>query len=205
MKCKVDLYHVYNKGKLHKVIVFPRIEDAWAFDDYPEDDQLMVDGCPEFMRQVQFAMGALINDPSIIAYFPIKHKNCTIYGAHMTYDAVMMRPEVQFKCGHWYDIKPKLDMKHWVGKYTINYDEKKLDDLFEKKYSGKHWNIDYDNVKYHLIGDTAFFTIPKSMCILYETDINDSIKTHTPDKDYGTFCNIGYIVNTKMSDTCKSW
>ena len=62
MKLKVDQYKVYNKGRVYKILAFPRLEHAWAFDNYPEDDQLMLDGHPEFMRQVQTALAALIDD-----------------------------------------------------------------------------------------------------------------------------------------------
>ena len=63
-KYKVDQYKIRNKGKILKILVFPQITTkAWAYDDYPEDDQLMLDGDPEFMRQVQTALAALIDNP----------------------------------------------------------------------------------------------------------------------------------------------
>ena len=141
MKLKVDQYKVYNKGRVHKVIVFPRMDAAWAYDDNPEDDQLMLDGSMEFYQQIHHALAALIADPSLIIYFPIKHPKETRFGGQMTYDAVLLRPELQFRRSEWYDIKSKLDKKHWVGKYTIRHNEKKLNNIQNLNLSGAHQEL----------------------------------------------------------------
>lgn len=194
-KYKVDQYKIRNKGKVLKILVFPKITtEAWAYDDYPEDDQLMMDGDPEFMRQVQTALAALIDDPSIIVYFPIKNKNCTRFGRHMTYDAVLLRPELQFKISDFYDVKDKLDRKHWVGKYKIRHNEAKLVDLWNKEYQGRYWRVEWDKKCEKLLGDTVFLVLPQSVCLEYHYDISQAMKHYEPTDDFGTFAGIGYII-----------
>ena len=46
-KFKVEEFRVVEKGKEYSVLVFPKIEYMWAFDDNPEEDCYMVDGTAE--------------------------------------------------------------------------------------------------------------------------------------------------------------
>lgn len=194
-KYKVDQYKVRNKGRVLKILVFPQITtEAWAYDDHPEDDRLMLDGSPQFMRQVQRALVALIEDPTIIAYFPIKNKNCPRFGRHMTYDAVLLRPELQFKVSDFYDVKDKLDRKHWVGKYKIRHNEAKLVELWNKEYQGRYWRVEWDKKCEKLLGDTVFLVLPKSVCLEYHYDISQAMEYYNPADDFGTFAGIGYII-----------
>lgn len=200
MKLKVDQYKVYNKGRVHKVIVFPRMEAAWAYDDNPEDDQLMLDGSMEFYQQIHHALAALIADPSLIIYFPIKHKEETRFGGQMTYDAVLLRPELQFRRSEWRDIKSKLDKKHWVGKYTIRHNEKKLNDLWEKEEARKPWFYSRTNVKEELLGDTIFLVLPRVACLDYHSHITFAMNVYDSRDEYAMYAGIGYISPKKMVD-----
>lgn len=194
-KYKVDQYKVRNKGRVLKILVFPQITtEAWAYDNHPEDAQLMLDGSPQFMRQVQRALAALIDDPSIIVYFPIKNKNCTRFGRHMTNDAVLLRPELQFKVSDWYDIKDKLDKKYWTGKCKIRHNEVKLIDLWNKEYQNKYWLVAWDKKCEKLLGDTVFLVLPQSVCLEYHYDISQAMKHYESTDDFGTFAGIGYII-----------
>lgn len=193
MKAKVDLYKVFVKGREYKIIVFPRIERAWAYDDFPEDDQLMVDGSPDFFHQVQLALTALIADPSLIVYFPIKHKDCMRYWDLSTYDAVFLRPELQFRRSRWYHIKPKLNRNHWVGKYTIRYNEKKLNDLWEKVYAERDWLVEHKKRIEELLGDTVFLVLPESVCMDYHHSVSETLSRYDPTDDYASYSGIGYI------------
>lgn len=207
MKYKADCYEVYHKGRIYKILKFPRCENAWAFDDYPEDDQLMLDGDPAFYELLHHAIAALIADPSVIIYFPIKHLGDTGYGAHMTYDAVLLRPELQFRRSGWYDIKPRLDRQHWCGKYTIRHDVQKLDDYWKKMCKKRprlidHWErrMDrefYKNIVYDLLGDTVFMVLPKNVCYMYHRQITLGLGDFRPDKEYGGYTVIGYIMPPK--------
>ena len=196
MKFKVPLYKIYNKGRIHKVLVFPqgRKSAAWCFDDAPEEPHYMIDGSREAMLQVQHALAALIANPSLIIYFPIKKPGDTSYGDYMTFDAVLMRPELQFRRSDWYDIKSKLDQKHCVGKYTIRHNEKKLNDLATKEYDGRYWRLEWDKLKEELLGETVFFVLPKSICLDYHKDITHGLLRYDPDDEYATHCGIGYAV-----------
>lgn len=193
MKAKVDLYKVFIKDSVYKIIIFPRIERAWAYDDFPEDNQLMVDGSPEFFHQVQLALAALTVDPTLIVYFPIKHKNCRRYWDLSTYDAVILRPELQFRRSRWYRIKPKLDKRHWVGKYTIQYNEKKLTDLWKKKYAEKDWLVEDEKRIEELLGDTVFLVLPESVCIDYHHHVTKELNRYDPKDEYASYAGIGYI------------
>lgn len=193
-KLKIDEYKVFNKGRVFRILVFPKFEEAWAFDDFPEYDQLMLDGSPKFMRHVQSALAALLADPYLIAYFPIKHKGCTRYGRDLTYDAILVRPELQFQFSQWYKIKSKLDKQHWAGKYTIRHNEKKLNDLWEKEYADRYWHIDWDQKIERLLGDTVFLCLPESICLLYHSDISAAMKYYCPSDTYGTLAGIGFII-----------
>lgn len=192
-KVKVDLYNVFVKGREYKVIVFPRIERAWGYDDYFEDDQLMVDGSPEFFQQVQLALAALIADPSLIVYFSIKHKDCRRYGDLCTYDAVFVRPELQFRRSRWYLIKSKLDKQNWIGTYTIHYNENKLNDLWERKYAERDWLIERKKRVEELLGDTVFLVLPESVCVDYHHSVSIGLKRYDPTDDYASYVGIGYI------------
>ena len=203
MKYKVDQYKVYNKGRVNKVLVFPRLEQAWAYDDFQEDDQLMLDGCPEFFQQIHHALAALIADPSLIIYFPIKNREEKRFGANMTYDAVLVRPELQFKRSEWYDIKGKLDKRHWVGKYTIRHNVKKLEDLWEKEDKLKPWRPTRENIVEEVLGDTVFLVLPKLACLDYHSNITFAMQVYDSDDVYAMYAGIGYISPTRFLEKIK--
>ena len=204
MKFKVDQYAVINKGRKYTVLVFPHSENAWAFDDYPEEWRMMLDGDRDFFVALAYAMAALIADPYKIIYFPIKHPNDTSYGAHMTYDAVLLRPELQFRRSEWYDLKPKLTRKNRKGKYSIRYDRQKLVNCWLANCEkNKRWvdrwgrRMDrkfYENVVHDLIGDTAFFVLPKDVYYMYHSQIVRAVADFREDQECGEYAVIGYIV-----------
>lgn len=195
---KVDKYIVKHKGKTYKVLVFPRVENAWAYDDFPEDDQLMLDGNEEFFTQLKYAMAALIADPSLLIYFPIKNPGCRRFGDYMTYDAVLLRRELQFRRSTWYDIKGKLDRQHYAGKYKINYKEKKLNDWYMKALHEKYWLIWKDRVIEELLGETVFLALPKNICYRYHYLISDALISYDPADEYGCYAAIGYLFSKEV-------
>lgn len=202
MKVKFDKYKVYNKGRLWTVLVVPCEEASYAF-DCVDEDQLMVDTGPSGMKQIQRSLAILANDPSVIIYLPIKRPGDDYYGAHMTFDAVIMRPELQFKCSEWYDIKSKLDKKHWVGKYTLKYNEKKLNDLWEQNYRHKMWLAEHQNIVEKLLGDTVFLVLPRPVCLEYHRDISKAMDIYDPNDEYGTHAGIGYVLPERWTKNVK--
>lgn len=198
MKYKVDKYEVFNRGRTFTVLKFPHIENAWAFDDAPEEDQLMLDGCPKFMQHVQHALAALIENPNLIIYFPIKHPDEKEYGDNpMTYDAVILQPELQFRRSDWLTLRRKLDQKHWKGKYTIHHDVEKLDDRCEKHCPKEYWfyrQLDKRKTE-ELRDETVFLVLPRELLYLYHSRITDGLNYFDPEKyEYGYPVGIGYIM-----------
>lgn len=193
MKYKFDRYKVYNKGKIWTVLIAPCETATWAF-DCVDEDQLMIDSGPSGMKQLQRCLAILANDPSVIIYLPIKKPGDDYYGAHMTFDAVLVRPELQFKVSEWYDIKSKLDKKHWVGKYILKHNEKKLNDLWDRNYRHKMWLAEHQNIVEKLLGDTVFLVLPRPVCLEYHKDISAAMEIYLPTDDFGTHAGIGYII-----------
>ena len=152
------------------------------------------------------ALGVLIADPSKIIYFPIKKAKPYIRPTYENYHLVMARPELQFKRSRWFDIKGRIDRRHWVGKYTFNYNEQKLLDFYEKyKDSDLYWKKPCypdrrkDYVE-QLIGDTVFLILPKEVCYHYHhfaaESLSDAIKgiPNAYDDEYGDFVEIGWLL-----------
>lgn len=173
MKFRVDQYRVRGKKRTYDVLVFPAVKNAWAYDDFPEESGPRLDGDYEFYRLLEFALAALISDPSKIIYFPIRQKS-----QHRSYgrccDLVLLRPELQFRRSEWFRFKKKLDQQHWIGKYTIRYDQQKLLDWFEKKLEGKWWLEREKHYVEEMLGDTVFLVLPKERCYRYHACIAGS-------------------------------
>lgn len=195
-KFKFDQYCVFAKKRKYDVIVFPNFENAWAFLDWDEE-RCMIDGDKELFETLRIAMAILIADPSKILYFPIKKVGVTRYQAADTFHAVLMRTELQFRRSEWYDLKSQLDRKHWVGKYTIKYDCKKLQDyfnvLYDKHYYDK-WAPAFKNIVDEVLGDTVFLVLPEVVCYDYHSDIVETLKTYSKNIYDGTSAEIGYII-----------
>lgn len=195
MKRKIDCYEVSVHGKTYKVLKFPVISNCWAFWDWA-DEVYMIDGNPDAMSLVRTAMAGLIADPSIIAFFPIRHEPEESYGGSMTYDAVLCRPELQFPRKLWPEIRRKLDCSHWNGKYTIHHNPQKIDDWCNRKYEGKYWlyrKLD-KQIIYDLRASTVFFVLPKGILYHYHKNISHALKIFEPDDVYGIPAGIGYVM-----------
>lgn len=198
---KVDQYIVKRKGKSYKILVFPRVENAWAYDDSPEgEDRLMLDGNVEFYTMLKYAMAALIADPSLLIYFPIKKPGCRRFGDCMTYDAVLLRPELQFRRSAWHDIKGKLDQQHYAGQYKIICNDAKLNDWYVKTFRNKEWFLYKERARIveELLGETLFLVLPKNICYMYHYEIFDSLLTLDYTYEYGWYSHIGYLFSDEV-------
>lgn len=174
-KIKIDRYIVHEKGKDYEILLFPFIKNMWAFDDHPEENCLMVDGCKEAFHWLKYAFAILANYKDKIIYFPCKQEMKCYYKTN--YNLVLCRSELQFRRSRWFKIKDKLDKKHYAGKFILNYDRKKLDDYytggFDNKYSMEDWHENGLHFQYHIInqlyenriedilGDTIFFVLDR--------------------------------------------
>jgi len=200
MKIKVDQYIVKRRGKSYKILVFPKVEHAWAYDDSPEEERFMLDGNVEFFTMLKYAMAALIADPSLLVYFPIKKPGCHRFRDYMTYDAVLLRSELQFRRSAWYDLKGKLDCQHYAGKYRINCNEAKLNDWYTKTFRNKEWFLYKERARIieELLGETIFFVLPKNICYMYHYEITDSLLTLDHSYEYGWYSYIGYLFSDEV-------
>lgn len=178
-RIKVEQYTVYAKGRNYEILKFPYIQYMWAFDDHPEEDMLMVDGCKEVFMWLKYAFAILANDDSKILYFPCKqHPGGEYYREN--YHLVLCRPELQFRRSLWFRLKGKLDKKHYSGNYILRYDRKKLDDYYESGFGNKYTFEEHfkDGSKYlpfylfqnkkrveEIVGDTIFMVLPRIECV----------------------------------------
>ena len=115
----------------------------------------------------------------------------------MTYDAVILRPELQFRRSDWLELRRKLDKKHWKGKYTIHHNVKKLDDWCATYPTDEYWFLkQLDKRQTEEIRDeTVFLVLPKELMYLYHSRITDGLKYFDPEKyEYGYPVGIGYIM-----------
>lgn len=207
MKFKVDQYRVRGKKQTYDVLVFPCLENAWAYDDWPEESGPRVDGDHEFYRLLEFALAALISDASKIVYFPIRQK-APYSGYSRACDLVLLRPELQFRRSEWFRLKKKLHRQHWVGKYTVRYDQQKLLDYDEKMLEGKRrWLEREEHYVEEMLGDTVFLVLPKERCYWYHGCIADSSLMKGEGSDeHGTisdFAWIGWILADKTISDMK--
>ena len=71
-KFKIDEYRVWEKGREFSVLVFPKIEYMWAYDDSPEEYCYMIDGPVEVFAALKYALAILAEASNKIIYFPCK-------------------------------------------------------------------------------------------------------------------------------------
>lgn len=126
-------YKVYSRKrkKEYSVIIFPGELRLWAFDNYPEDNFMIVDGDKTGFRMLSIAFAILAQDPSKIVYFPVK--NAEGFGGYYggTCHLVLACSELQFRRSDWYELKKQFKPKN-KGKYTFRYERQKLMDYQEK-------------------------------------------------------------------------
>ena len=61
MRVKLDEYKVFCKARKreYEIIVFPEERYMWAYDDFPEEDMLLVDGNKDAYKALKFAYAIL--------------------------------------------------------------------------------------------------------------------------------------------------
>lgn len=163
-KYKLDRYVVYNKKRKYEIIVFPKEPFMWAYEDSPYESGLyMVDGDKNAFKALSLAMALLANDFGKIIYFPLDGKGL---GSYYTdgYKLVLCRPELQFGQSEWYDMKSRLDQKHYEGKYVLSYDKQKLNDFFEATQQDWKQKKCGQAIVRKVLGDTLFLTLPRYCC-----------------------------------------
>lgn len=183
MKIKVDKYKVFCKKRQREfeILVFEPPRHMWAYDDFPEEDLLAIDGDKDAYKLLKYAYAILAQDSSKIIYFAIADQGIGAYYAHDC-NLVLVRPELQFRYSDWYQIKPKLDKKHWAGKYTYNYNKQKLVDYYH--HLEKDWHTPgkikraQEIAKEEILGDTVFMTVPQIDCYENHNHIVEMLRNY---------------------------
>lgn len=202
MKYKVDHYRGPGKKRLFDVLVFPQPEYAWAYDCFPEESGPRVDGDQEAYRMFQIALAALIADPSKILYFPLK-KETNPLGLGQTYHFVMLRSERQFRRSEWPRLHAKLDRKHWVGKYTIYYDKKKLLDYWEQFIQPFPYKRIWKGNPFYveeIRGDTVFMVLPKNDCYDFLQSTERAFERYQDGERTGNDFWLGWIITEEIKE-----
>lgn len=219
-KIKIDQYMINEKGRTYEILKFPFIKYMWAFDDDPEEDILMVDGCKEAFMWMKYAFAILANYPNKIIYFPCKQS--AINGHYNdNYHLVLCRPEVQLRRSLWSRIKKKINQKHIIEKFILSYDRKKLDDYYKKvlckKYMLRYTAHDHKSgivsdfkfkKGYHkhveeIVGDTLFMVLSRVECFKYHYDTAKDLDEYCSGNKYNIWSSIGWIlsdINIKDGD-----
>lgn len=213
-KIKIDQYMINEKGRTYEILKFPFIKYMWAFDDDPEEYMLMVDGCKDAFMWMKYAFAILANYPNKIIYFPCKQSAINGY-YNDNYHLVLCRPEVQLRRSLWTRIKKKINQKHIIEKFVLQYDRKKLDDYYEKGLREKQpveiplckdrkQLLNYKPQKgYHthteeIIGDTIFIVLNRVECFDYHYNTAKDLDDYSSNSDYPIWSSIGYIISDKQ-------
>lgn len=208
-KIRIDKYTVREKGRTYEILKFPFIKHMWAFDDYPEEDMFMVDGCKEAFMWLKYAFAVLANDSGKIIYFPCRQEGIGRYYAMPTYDLVLCRPELQLRRSLWFRIRRKLDKKHYTGKYVLAYNRRKLDDYYEsglgKKYQMEEGYNGRTYLPYYLrrqkknveriLGDTMFVVLSRIEWLVYHHNTAEDLDDYRSSKGSMIWSAIGWIIS----------
>ncbi len=203
MRVKLDEYKVFCKTRKreYEIIVFPEERYMWAYDDFPEEDMLLVDGNKDAYKALKFAYAILAQCPKKIIYFPIRKvagKKNAFWDSH---DLVLLRPELQFRRSEWFSIKRKLDKKHLCGKFVFDYERVRLQNYYEQER--RRWDF-YKWYKKaeklygtEILGDTLFMVVPKLICLENHDVICDMLDSYKAGASSGELC---YWVGWLLSD-----
>ena len=216
-KYKFDEYKITEKSREYSVIVFPKVEYMWAFDDYPEENCYMVDGTAYAFKLLKLACVILISAPNKIIYFPCKQEGIGCCYRE-NYHFVMCSPQVQLRRSNWVQIRRKISKSTWVGKYKLCYDRKKLDDYCIKQYmewykpvcSSWRYELKTEVSKFirkthveEVLGDTLFMVLSKEECYHNHYLIAKDLDEYGDLQDYGAWTAFGWMITKSGIENMK--
>ena len=192
-KIKIPQYLVRGKHRDFHVLCFPKLEHAWAYDEF-DYQRYEIDGGYETYLWLKYAMAALIASPDKIIYFPIRKTS----GRYLlpSYDAVFTRIELQFRRSEWVRLRSQLDKAHQIENYRLQYYQDKLCDALKSfmKPDQHGWHRYNDNYyraekklkleSNELLGDTIFNSMIKENCYFTHADICAAME-HDDYPEYG--------------------
>lgn len=216
-KFKIDEYKITEKGRDYSVLVFPKVEYMWAFDDWPEENSYMVDGTAYAFKLLKLACAILISSPDKIIYFPCKQSGIGRYYRN-NYHLVLCSPGVQLRRTGWVQIRRKISRKTWIGKYKFCYDRQKLDDYCTKNLieryetgteAGKYMlrtqigkKIDKTHVE-EAVGDTLFMIIGKEECYYNHYRIAKDLDEYSDANKSSNWTAFGWIITKRGIEDMK--
>lgn len=121
-------------------------------------------------------------------------------GFGQTYHLALMRPELQFRRSEWPRLHKKLNRRHWVGKYTVHYNQKKLMDYYQRFREPLHPRVRHNQDELfieEIRGDTVFFVIPEEYCYDFHREIIYSLEDLNEDNEYSDMVRIGWILTRR--------
>lgn len=215
-KYKIEEYRVVEKGREFSVLVFPKIDYMWAFDDSPEEYCYMVDGTAEVYAALKHAMAILSEASDKIIYFPCKQEGIgRCYREN--YNMVLCTPRAQLRRSYWIAIRRKLIPANRIGNYVLIYNRKKLDDFCKKKLMvmesrgtesklmlrteiGK--KFDKEHLE-EVVGETLFMVLGKDECLYNHYLIAKDLDEYCAGDDYGAWTAMGWIITQKGLQNMK--
>ena len=216
MRFKVDKYLVKEKGKTYSVLVFPFVKYMWVFNDWPEEDCYMVDGCVEAFSMLKYAMAILAEASDKIIYFPCKQEGMDeCY--RVNYNLILCTHKAQLCKSSWISIRRKLKSATYKGTYTLQYNRKKLDDFCTKNMLIKECNG--LNEKYILnpvfgrkminerqetmLGENVFMVLGKAECYYNHYRIAKDLDEYCASNEYGAWTAFGWIITSRGLEKMK--
>ena len=165
-KIKFEQYRVRGKHRDFDVLVVPPSKRMWAY--YERfDERYEIDGDLVAYQSVNYALAALVVASNKLIYFPIRKTGNNGYYAQ-NYDAVLLRPELQFRWSEWVKLRRQLDKAHKIENFVLWYDPEYLcrlgvelqkDDAYYKVLQQRKFEINT------LVGDTVFLSPLKETCL----------------------------------------
>lgn len=186
-KIKIDQYLVHGKHREFQVLVFPRYEFMWAYYE-DSDERYEIDGDQEAYQLIKYALAALIAAPQEIIYFPVRDKGVGPYFQE-NYDAVLTRPELQFRHSEWINLRHQLNKAHQTNQFILRYEPEKLCNDWKKIYGRtthereRAWQRFCNTATFYravkkrrqevnkLLGDTVFLTMLKESLLAWHDEI----------------------------------
>lgn len=215
-KYKIEEYRVSEKGREYPVLVFPKLDYMWAFDDRPEEDCYMVDGTAEVYAALKHAMAILSEASDKIIYFPCKQAGIgRCYQEN--YNLILYTPKAQLRRSYWIAIRRKLVPANGIGNYVLKYNRKKLDDFCEKKLMAMESRgtesklelrtevgkkIEEEHLE-EVVGENLFLVLGKNECLYNHYLIAKDLDEYCAGDDYGAWSAMGWIITQKGLQNMK--
>lgn len=215
-RIRIEEYVVREKGREFSVLVFPKLQYMWVFDDYPEEHCYLVDGTAEVFSALKHALAVLAEASDKIIYFPCKQEGIGNY-YRKNYNLVLCTPKAQLRRSSWIAIRRKLVTANKKNAYVLQYNRKKLDDLCEKKLlvmecrgteskfmlrTEMQKKFDKEHLE-KLVGENLFMVLGRDECLFNHYLIAKDLDEYCAGDDYGAYTAMGWLITQKGLQNMK--